>query len=341
MKKRSLVASISTTLSCVVGAAFVGGNEIVRYFGGSIIAAVFFCALLLCSLLIVVTFCQRKGVTSIVELSKKLYKRESIAFLWVVSLCLFCVVIALYSTTSTCLSTLLNLHTNLPIFSVATAIICFFVAKIGKRAVEKIATVMLPVSVAFLVAAHLHGSCQVDVNLVASWGGSITYCGYNVVPMLGVIAGGKQNKGTIAVAVALLALLCCMQVATTTSQAGLLPTLAAVADSKLLFAWGVTSVYLSGLTSILLCSMPVWEFLEQIVCDRVVVVASTTILAAALSNFGFDKIASICYPIIALVGVISLIAMMFDSAKSKLIGERARLSPAPSRKKIKKKKIKK
>ena len=336
MKNSSVYTTTCLLLSCVVGAGFVGGNEIRKFFGGSVIAVIVFATLLLCALLFTCKFCKKYNLSSIVDLSQKVYKRASFVYLWVVSMCLFCTVIALYSTTANCLETLFGYKTNLPLYQMVTAVICFVLARLGKRCIEFASKLLLPVCLTFVVCAYIfrqHANGWATTTTVLLDGG-ITYGLYNLVAMLSVVARHKPKKVSIWATIVCIAILVCLQISTICGQNGALPALDALSNNKFLFSWGLLAIYLSGVSSILLCSLPVWDFLQEVICDKTTTIGASTCLAVALSNFGFDKIATICYPIIALVGLITLISVAIYQIKSR---RKDRVIPCPFKKKNKRK----
>ena len=305
-----------------------------NFFGGSVIAVIIFAILLLCALLFLRYFCIENNVDDIVDLSKKLFGRGSLTFLWMVSLCLFCIVIALFSTTADCLELLFGSNTNLPIYQCLTAVICCAISCAGKNTIEMVARILLPICIVFVICANLFGNSAHNLNSDTKLTSGAVYALYSFVPAISIVSKNKPAKSTILLSTIILAVLCCIQLATTNGHNGMIPTLQAVEGNKFLYTWGVAAIYLSGLTSLLLCSMPVWAFLGQIIDDRATVIGSTTILAVALSNFGFGAVATICYPMIALVGLATLIALLLQLNK-KRTKKKARLSLAPSKRKIK------
>ena len=155
MKKQSIYTTICLVLSSVVGAGFVGGKEVEKYFQGNVWGVIVFSAMLLFALACLVLLCKSYNIDSINSLSKLLFGRLSLAYLWATSLALLCIVIALFGTANDCFKAVFDVKTNYPVGQLATALICFPLVKHGKKAIEKAAKFLLPICVVFIICAWI------------------------------------------------------------------------------------------------------------------------------------------------------------------------------------------
>lgn len=316
MKKSSLHTTVSTILSCVIGAGFVSGKEIAIFFENSIWGAILFALALTLALITLSNFCNKNNVTSIVDFSQKTFGKGGYVYLWFVSLAMFFVVVALFSTTKDCITSLVGCNTKLPLYQGVIAVLCFFVAKVGKHAIEKTTKILLPICLIFIVLAHVFTTKSVVTTSQFNVKGSLIYCFFNFVPLTCLLSKNKATKPSVVVAVVTLGAVVLLQIVTTSanSQANL-PTLVAVSSSKLLTIFGIVAILVSAITGILLCSMPVWEFLDHLLCDTSTCIGVTFALAVALSNFGFGKIVELCYPLIATLGFATLVGVVTKGLK--------------------------
>ncbi len=348
MKKSDVYTTICLVLSSVIGAGFVGGNELERYFGTSVYGVIIFAVMLFVALISLTSFCKKHHINSLELLAKKLFRQGATLYLSVVSLCLFGVIIALFSTTSSCLSTVFGKSYTLPIYQIATGIIIFPLVKIGKNALEIVSKILLPICLIFIVSAHLYTQKRGLDSNAPNIDSSLIYSFFNLVPLMSVFAKNKPSNAALGIAVALLAVVAALHLTSICGISGAsVPILTAVASNKALWTVGAICIYLSGACSILLCSIPVCKFLQAFSLDKETATATCLTLAVSLSNFGFEKTVEFCYPIIALVGVISLCTIYLQVIKEKIpaksrqnyknIGERARIPLPFQRKKIKRK----
>ncbi|MCM1043651.1 MAG: hypothetical protein NC350_05585 [Corallococcus sp.] len=316
---RDLFQSICVVLGCVIGAGFVGGKELLLYFGSEKILSPIIFSVIICGCLCLTSiFCGKFGADSTESMIAALYGKQAFAIHLLLATCYFIVTSTMLAGANDCLAYIFETNRALPIFSFATAVISGIILRGGIEKIGKVNSIAMPFVIIFILVLF---SVTPKVSTFAGAPqaiSAVSYGMFNFVMSLGVFVATMSHKplkyqiSICIISCALIGLLAILQLCTFSASPFInvpIPALLAAKGNLPMTICATLAIYLATLTSVLSNAYPVIDLVNTVTLDKDLSVMITLFAALALSMLGFDTIIKYFYPFISVIGAITVISM--------------------------------
>ncbi len=310
------VKTTFTIIGTVIGAGFISGRELVRFFGGRAFLPILCLTAVLFFLYLYLLLKTGRKYRSFTVFLKKRFKRFAPVVQVLFLVCSFVILTAM-------LAGINAIEPQFsPYISILTAILCFFIAKKGINGVNILNTVLVPVILIYVITSlFIAGNFSFAQNAQNTGMGALfswLYVSMNMLLSAPVIVdcGGKVIKkggaafaaaSASAVIVFCMALILSAIAATEGAGERVMPLLFVLKEGKLFML-----ISFFGIVTTLISSYyPLHIALEG---KKYKDAARLFLLAAAsfCAVWGLEKIVEIIYPALGVFGTLFLFAILFD-----------------------------
>lgn len=312
------ISAIFTITSCVVGAGFVSGKELIMLLGSTnaIASSIIFALLYGMAIYAIMNYCNRHNIHSSIQWSQniagKYYKYLNALML----ICYFTMTVTMLATINETMCYVLNISSNLPIYSLAVAIaVAIFVCH-GNKGLQLLCTVSVPIIILVIILCSATNTDNMSLwQIIPNTTQIAGYVVFNSVLSIGVLApmSHTAHRGRVAISTAIiLAIL----IATILIVMDHYPTnsynipLLSLSTSGYDMALYTICILLSATVSVASNSYIVSSHLEQYTHHKYISVIIVLSLSLLLSMFGLDMILPAIYPIITSIGILMLVLIV-------------------------------
>ncbi len=310
------VKTTFTIIGTVIGAGFISGRELVRFFGGRAFLPILFLTAVLFFLYLYLLLKAGRKYRSFTAFLKGNFKKFAPVVQFLFLVCSFVILTAMIAGINA-------IEPNFsPYISILTAILCFFIAKKGINGVNILNAILVPVILIYvIVSLFIAGNFSFAQNTPNAVMGALfswLYVSMNMVLSAPVIVdcGGKLAKkggAVFAAASASVVIVFCialiLSAIAATEGAGerVMPLLFVLKDGKLFML-----ISFFGIVTTLISSYyPLHIALESVKYKDAARLLLLT-AASVCSILGLDKIVEIIYPALGVFGTLFLFSVLLD-----------------------------
>lgn len=317
MKKLSVIISNSAVLvSAIVGVGLLGGKELTYYFEGGIWSVIIFGVLFVSVNYILLDSINKLNADTLPQFCTAISSKRDFLINWIFGASYFVIISVMLAGAQQCLTELLSIDVKFPLFAILTAGVCCIILQGGIERIKifnSLATIpiVLYVISTFIIMPQTPNTPTLSITTATD---AIQYVTYNATLSMGVLCSIKQHtkSGNFAIALISGVMLCVIIGMITTlplSQYNnfAMPSLISVRQYPLLYAWGVASVFLAILTSLLSNAFVLTDDITKVTHDRAFAVMLVMTSATLLSLVGIDYLIQNAYPLLSAFGIVTLV----------------------------------
>ncbi|MDD3831291.1 MAG: hypothetical protein PHW00_01385 [Clostridia bacterium] len=322
-----VLGAICVIIGGVIGVGFATGKEILLFFHGAnayVIGCTIF--VLLASLTFLFLYCARTYcVFNTRQLFGRLFGKFYFLPDWLLIFSYYALMSTMLAGANLCLCGLFNMSDRLPVFSLATAVICGWVLTHNMNGLKALNIIIVPFIIIFVLFVTFMGEYAQGVITVKN---TFSYSCFNVFMMCGILLPLAQDMSikqclisAIVSAFILSLLLTLILIAINNDYyANLSMPLIYLAKEKnhTLFVMSSIVLYLAIVTTLVANAFPLIDRVYAMTDSKFLSVFIVMSCGLVTSLFGFERIVDTLYPFMAQLGTAIIVIMTAFLLKDKI-----------------------